>query len=228
MNIKNYREKELTYYTILLIIIIFISTDILPIEELLKNDNTSFTNIKVINISIVAYIIYVISYILDSLIPSHYKNILVFISSTIPGETAFTYLLNNNDIRMSKNDLLKQYKKIYEEIQTVENPKKFQNSSWYKIYKKYQSFPMIESSHRDYLLSRDLYIITLIITSLYIFFSCLHIELIKRSPSCYIALISLTIIMNISTRIKSRRFVSNVIALDINTPSSSRVTWLNK
>ena len=37
MNIKNYREKELTYYTILLIIIIFISTDILPIEELLKN-----------------------------------------------------------------------------------------------------------------------------------------------------------------------------------------------
>lgn len=91
--------------------------------------------------------------VLQGLIPSKIKEILIFWKkkNRLPGCQAFTKYMKE-DNRINKKILIEKYGKL---------PKKEekQNKLWYSIYRKI-SDKGIDKTHKDYLLSRELTIVT--------------------------------------------------------------------
>jgi hypothetical protein len=73
---------------------------------------------------------------------------------------------------------------------------------------------MIITSQRDYLLTRDIYISTISIIVLYLFFSRV-INSINFEWSILIYFLVMICVTNIVTRIKVKKFVLNVLALSV-------------
>ena len=90
----------------------------------------------------------------------------------------------------------------------------YENDQWYKIYTKYKNSSMILSSHRDYLLCRDIYFATLIMILLYGFTTML-LKNISFSWQLIVFEVVLMFFINIATRQRANRFVDNVITLDL-------------
>ncbi|TDW13225.1 hypothetical protein EDD63_14319 [Breznakia blatticola] len=163
MNIKDYREKELKMF-VLACILLFVSLT----QSFLLNDVVVLeVFIKILNTSIISSSIYLMSFVADSLLTSQFKENLIYIFGlyTKPGSEIFTKIEeNNNDNRISTKKALKYYKKIYEDMPNADkNKKDYQNSCWYSIYSNYRNVKMIEISHRDFLLCRDIFCMTFIL-----------------------------------------------------------------
>ena len=134
----------------------------------------------------------------------------------LPGEYIFTEIKKKNkDIRFTTDMALQKYSHIYSEIpENLNERKKYENSQWYKIYNLYREIPMVFMSNRNYLLMRDMYVSTLVIVVLY-FISCFFFRWLTYEKLYIIYLLGILIITNVATHIKAKRFVYNVIALDI-------------
>lgn len=89
----------------------------------------------------------------------------------------------------------------------------YQNAKWYKIYSKNRDVAMIYSSNRDYLLCRDMFISTISLLFWYILSSVVGFF---EFNIIYLLFLFVMLFVNLlTTHIKARRFVYNVISYDL-------------
>lgn len=88
--------------------------------------------------------------LLNSLIPSKAKAVLVFwrARDVLPGHRAFTAFLDG-DPRVDRAAIEK-------DLGTLPTNPKEQNAAWYKLLKKHEYDPRVEEAHQQFLLFRDL------------------------------------------------------------------------
>lgn len=224
-DLKDYRKKDLGWYTFgnIIIMTLFgnssISNSLLYIFNSAKNTNTfDYSGIisvltNTVVLTIFSSFIFMLVFILDSVIPSSFKEKLVFIFADRPMRTIFTTIRSTDqDDRFSQKQVQEQYAEIYKKIDTNEDIK--QSAYWYNIYHKYRNESIIYNSNRDYFLSRDLFIQSIIVLIIYIILLLLNILNFSQIYISYIIL--LIILTNISSRNKSKKVAYNVIAYDIN------------
>lgn len=227
-NLKDYRNKELKYYAIInSLILILLSVDFLSVlriggyeAEILKNANTIWISLamKFISVGLFSVLPYVFVFLMDSLISSEMKyRICYFPFGKKPGYTIFSQQREKNvDDRFTKEQMLRKYRAIYQKIDKIrrKNEKElFENSSWYQIYEKYREDSMIFNANRDYLLCRDLCVMSYSVSALYFLLCLLGLTALKISLVAFLFLeICATGIM---FRIKGKRLALNVLTLDI-------------
>jgi len=173
--------------------------------------------VSLLGTTILTSIIYIFTILVDSVIDDKIKNKLVnLFFMKLPGEYIFTEIRNmNRDIRFTKEMALKKYSHIYSEMpENLQKRRSYENSQWYKIYNQYRENSLIFMSHRNYLLMRDMNISTLVILALYLM-ACFFFKWISYENTYVIYLFIILIITNVATHIKAKRFVYNVMALDI-------------
>lgn len=169
-NLKNYKNKELQYfiYTNLLIITLF-ST---------KISHKFFINNYDFILSLFTFlanmgIVYTYSNILDSILPTNIKNILVFGKTTkIPGNKAITKVFNKNysDPRVSTTKLRDFYQDTWNEIvQKKHHNELYQNKKWYNLYISVRNESIIFFSNSNYLLARDISVLSILFVIFYPF-----------------------------------------------------------
>lgn len=145
-NIKNYKQYLWTFIVINFCIYLCIAL----------GKNINFNNLNetyksfIVKDSIIAAISALVTFILNGLLSSNMKYILVFwkFKNPLPGCRVFTELINK-DCRIDKAVLIEKYGSLPTEAEE-------QNKLWYKIYKTNEFDPMIFDSQRNFLISRDL------------------------------------------------------------------------
>lgn len=213
-NIKEYREKEQKMYIIANIFVLILFSNISDVVSF--QDERFDILIKLFDTALLSSIIYIFSFLTDSLFSSGLKMKLLYLTGHLPGETIFSKLKNRNrDLRFSTGQLFEKYKEIYDSLPTDKKKKyQYENEHWYGIYNKHRDVSMIFVSNKDYLLCRDLYISTIIIFVCYAI-SCSLIHVFEWNLGCIIYLIFMLLVTNISAHIKGRRFAINVLAYDL-------------
>jgi hypothetical protein len=213
-NLKNYRNKELTYYIIANIAVLFLLSDFFHLFQ--SEDNIHITEIisNFLNISIIFSIIYIFTFIADSLFSSELK--MWLIGGHSPGEKIFSKIQKGTfDKRFNCEEAQKIYSDIYELLPKEKKDKfVYENAEWYKIYNKYRDVKMIMISNRDFLLCRDIYFSTIVNIIIYLCLTFIFKAIVFDWR--YIGyLFVMLILSNLGTRNKGNRFVSNVITFDI-------------
>lgn len=165
----------------------------------------TFENINVKNgcfITLVPLLVFIMSHLLNA----NQKAILVFwkINNPLPGSRAFTEI-GPKDPRVDMNLLISNIKEIpYDPIE--------QNRTWYKLYKQVSDSTAVSSSHKNFLLARDLTAISF----LFILFTPWSILLVNHNVKmvlCYILIWLLHYLILRKVAINNgERFVSNVLA----------------
>ena len=108
----------------------------------------------------------------------------------------------------------KKYKNIYTQIEN--KPKGFdQTPLWYSIYNQHRDNHIVFGSNKDYLLLRDMHAQTIMLLVVYIILWSVT-GFFNFSAEFLIYLFILIIILNISTRVKGKRMVYNVLSVDVN------------
>ncbi|MEG1301005.1 MAG: hypothetical protein RSC93_09900 [Erysipelotrichaceae bacterium] len=213
MNIKDYREKELKMYVIGCILLFISLTQNFMIYDIKLAEIV----IKILNTSIISSSIYLISFVADSLFSNQFKEKLVYIFGICkkPGSEVFTSILKkNNDNRISTLKAQNYYKDIYQKMPIEAKQKQnYQNNCWYTIYSNYRNVKMIEISHRDFLLCRDIYCMNYIMIVFYVFGWLTEVLEFNKYFLFFLGL--MIFCTNIACRIKAKRFVWNVIAYDL-------------
>lgn len=228
-DLKDYRENELKYYAIANVVIIILSTG-------LYSDILGFVSGKVSGMSetildfvvkvlgeligagIAASIAYVYVFVLDSIIPGKMKNKICYLFfGKKPGHTIFTSIKNERvkDERFPKDDVVSKYSEVYKKLETAGNKDKeiIENKAWYEIYRKYKKDGMVFHANRDYLLCRDLCIMTLSLAVLYAV-ACAVLS-IAISWKLLVFLLVEFIAIDLAFWARGRTLVYNVIAKDM-------------
>lgn len=156
---------------------------------------------------LIAAIVPLVSLILNSLIPSGWKAILVFwrFRNPLPGCRVFSHLAKSDpriDLAALKNSI---------DGNLPRSPQK-QNSLWYKIYLKHADKPAVANSHRVFLLTRDLATLAFLMlgglgTSAFV--------LVSNRENAWIftaTLAGIYILLSIAARNNGNRFALNAIA----------------
>lgn len=214
---KNYRKIELKDYILLnILIIILFSGWIDKINDMIINSNIDY--LSLIKEIVSLPFIYVIIFIADTIIPSTVKEKIVFLFDDAPGSRIFTKIKNGKlDNRISVHGAQKKYDKeirILDKITDKNERAKESNSIWYSIYLKFKKEEQVTNSQTDYLLLRDMCSHTICILAMYCVLSLSFHETITWN--IVLIIIAEYIIIMLAARIKANRFVSTVIALDIN------------
>ena len=111
-NIKDYRNKELTWYIIANILILFCMLSGFNLNITSEVSSTAEIVNKVLGISVFSGIIYVFVFILDSIFDSTTKKYIVNLKFKLPGQVVFSNLKNKKykDIRFTLEDVENKYK----------------------------------------------------------------------------------------------------------------------
>ncbi len=215
---KDYRDKELKYLMIILILLFVVLCT--PIKELNITDIELHKSLTTIFSSIVVSSILSLStFICDCLISTNTKNKLVglfFIPKA--GETIFSRInkYSVKDDRFLNSEAKAKYEEIISNIpQNKKERYEYENSNWYKIYKKYQEKGQVSQSQKDYLTCRDLFIETILFLVLYFLSLIFYSEFVVFSSKYLLIIILIAVFTNVSTHVKMHRFVNTVIALDV-------------
>lgn len=215
-DIKDYRNNELKNYVIGNILLVLYFSGIF--DNLFTSDINSNLNIwkTLIESALVSSIIYIYVFLLDSLIPGDIKQkVAYFHIGKLPGYTIFTKMKQNNkDDRFTHADIVKKYASIYSNMPVGKKEKgKYENAQWYKIYNNYKNESKILIANRDFLLCRDLTIITIMLMIIY--FILIVLKIIVFSKNVVAVMFIELIVSNISMRCKATRLAYNVISEDI-------------
>jgi len=213
-SIKDYRNKELLCYIVANVVTILLILKIIRFDNFGDFSFAQFLNI--ISTALVTSCISVFVFLFDSLIYGRHKDKIVDLWRKRYGEVVFSKIKNGvNDIRFTKEQVLRKYKKIYDNYPSKKSERfSYENSNWYSLYSKYKKIEMIYNSHRDYLLCRDINVSTYFILIIYVILS-LFVDSIDFSWKCIFIELALLIITNIAARQKAKSFVYNVIAYDL-------------
>lgn len=212
---KDYREKELRMYILACLLFLICLTKGYSLQMATGEKIVAIS--AVIDTTLTSSCTYMFVYILDSIFSSETKDKLVSLFGWIkkPAYTVFSDIESGKvDDRFSKSDAIKRYKNIYANMPDDKNDVDiYQNSNWYKIYSKYRDVDMIYFSNRDYLLCRDMFIST--ISLLFLYVASIVIKLFKFNTIYVVFLLAMLIVNLLTTHIKAKRFVYNVIAYDL-------------
>ena len=215
-NLKEYRDNELKWFLAANILLMLISSNIIFGRD--NNELTSWIeNLgKIIDIAIFSVTSYVFTFVLDSIIPSRIKTLLLFLWKKQPSCTIFTQIQKKcEDDRFTAADAPKQYHAIYLKLQQEDKPFSDQTPLWYRIYNKHRDNAIVFGSNKDYLLLRDLYAQTIVLLIVYIMLLLLT-GIVVFSRSYFVYLLIAIAALNIAARNQGRRMVYNVLAVDIN------------
>lgn len=217
MDIKDYRNKELTAY------VLGISLVILYIEGIWSFNDLNLEMVQlssmIMELILSTSVMAIFVMIADSVIDNKGKEKIVFWQKSMPGTTVFTDIMNKKikDERFTREAVHDQYSEIYKSLDSISSEKERknqENAAWYIIYKKHKTEKMIEISNRDYLLCRDLTSINIIMMIVYLVLSiALQMFEVKYKVIAFLCL--MYFILMIASRLKARRFVLNVIAADV-------------
>lgn len=217
-NIKDYREKELKTFVLGNILLFLVITGVInDIASLIGEDNLWKAIAELFESSILSSIVYIFVFVFDSIVQGKLKDRIIWPIKGLPGNRIFLDIAQKDkDERITKEMAQNVYKDIYEEIKATKDKKKvakMQNGSWYRIYQKYENQAQVYISQRDYLLFRDMTIMTLWIGVIHFLLSwflkrSVPIELIKM-------LVAEFLLLWIAARVKGERFTYNVIAKDV-------------
>lgn len=216
-DVKDYRNAELKSYVIGNILIILIASGLLDYMIIFTEETTSLGVIStVITSAIFSSVLYNYIFLVDALMPSNWKDKLIWCGSGMPGETIFTTIKEKNeDKRFTSKHAMDVYKEVYQKIsETNEKERKaIENSEWYGIYKKNEDHVQISTSQRDFLLCRDMTAITIIIAIGYVLFQSCREQYFSWRLFLFFG-IELVVSWG-AAKIKGKRFAYNVIAVDI-------------
>lgn len=175
-------------------------------DEIHLNNSSNFISAIINQKSFLVLLFPIVTLIINGIIPSQMKAILVFwkIKDPLPGSIAFTRLALNDprinlDVIKNKHSFL------------PTDPKE-QNQLWYKLYKTHEEKITIKDSQRNYLFTRDLTAFIFLLIPI-----CIVVNIIVGSSfnNILFLLIAMSfeyIILVISTRNYGYRFVCNVLA----------------
>ena len=212
---KDYREKELKMYILACVLLLICLTKGYSMK--METGEKIVAISAVIDTTLASSCIYMFVYILDALFSSGIKDKLVSLFGLIkkPAYTVFSNIQKNDmDGRFLKTEAIKQYQDIYANM--PEDKKAagiYQNANWYKIYSKHRDVAMIYSSNRDYLLCREMFISTISLSVLYMI--SIITKLFEFNAFYILFLATMLLVNLLTTHIKARRFVYNVIAYDL-------------
>lgn len=204
--INKNRKYLITYLFVNILLFIFFSNnEFFPS----KNINDYFTYFKS-PVYYFSFLLILITIVLEGFFSSNIKYILIFfkIKNPLPGCRAFTKIAHF-DPRIDYTELKTKYGIL------PQNPVE-QNNEWYKLYKIYQNKNIVLNSHKNFLLVRDLYSISIL---LIIFLPIIYIFIVGNVNYFYYHLIILSImafLLNISARNYANRFVANVLTEYLN------------
>lgn len=216
IDIKDYRNNELKNYVIGNILLVLYFSGMF--DKIFSQDINSNLNIWgiVIESALISSIIYIYVFLLDSMIPGDIKQkIAYFHIGKLPGYTIFTKVKEGEkDDRFTQADVMKKYSQIYTNMPVNKKEReKYENAQWYKMYKDCRNENKILIANRDFLLCRDITIITMMLLILY--FILTSLKIIVFSKIIAIIIVVELIVSNISMRGKARRLAYNVISEDI-------------
>ncbi|MBR1444115.1 MAG: hypothetical protein IJ583_11370 [Firmicutes bacterium] len=215
-SLKDYRNNELKWFLLANILLMLISSNVFSLS-LDDNELKIVEKIgTIVSVVFFSAIIYVYTFIFDSVMPSNIKVHLVFLFCKKPSDTIFTQILRKcNDDRFTVEDAKKQYKEIYDQIDKNSKLKENQTALWYEIYNRHRDNSIVYGSNRDYLLLRDLHSQTVTLVPIYIILA-LMTGIITVSIEYLIYLFCMIIILNIGARVQGKRVIYNVLAVDLN------------
>ena len=215
-NIKNYREKELNNYVIGNILLIFYFSK--SFSSIFYQENVSFSLLfkAFVESGFVISIIYIYVFLFDSMIPSDIKIKIAYLHlGKLPGFIIFTKMKESvRDIRFTKEDAMDKYKNIYDNMpKDQKNKERYENIEWYKIYSSYKKEEKIRISNREFLLCRDINLMTISLLIMYALF--VGLKALEFSKIIIAILIMEFIVSNIAMRANANRLAYNVISEDI-------------
>lgn len=213
--LKSYRDNEIKWYifTYLLIAVGVYGTNFF--QSPISTDACKFGDLVIT--ATFSGAICTLAFVMDSLFSSKLKETLVFFGKMkVPGASVFSRIKNGKlkDNRFTNAEASQKYRVVIENI-PENNAENFENAQWYKLYNKCKEQGAVVSTHRDFLLCRDLYITTISIFLLSII--GMISQLIKFSWILLIYLGAMLILTNLATHNKAHRFVNTVVAIDMAT-----------
>lgn len=212
-DLKDYRNNELKWFLFANILLMIISSGAFVFGSTVDSWIAGVSSI--LNVTVFSSAIYILTFILDSVIPSHIKVFLVFLWRKQPSCTIFTDIERKfEDNRFTLDDAKKKYAYIYEKIK--EKPKEFdQTPLWYEIYNRNRDNTIVFGSNRGYLLLRDMHAQTIMLTLVYIALWYM-IDNVAFSWEYIFYLIAITFLLNIGARVQGKRLMYHVLSVDIN------------
>lgn len=217
---KEYRKNELKNYVIGNILVIILFSGVMDlIYAHFGNDIDVLKNVVSILLgsALLSSVLYIYVYILDSMVPSKFKDAFVYFLSGRPGDTIFEIILRPGvDARFTSDEAKEKYKDFYVELNQLTNEKKkrLQNSKWYRIYQSVEADETVRLSQQDFLLNRDMCIISIIMLFLYVVLT-LFCSVFSVKMTVVVWIVIEIIVTKFAAMSKAKRFALNVITKDI-------------
>lgn len=214
-DIKDYREKELKNYVVGNILLILLLTG--KLQEVIAWGSENSFDIwgTIIESVVLSSIIYIYVFIIDSFISGETKYKICYLGiGKKPGYTIFSNMRKRlEDDRFTMEDVLNKYKHIYDNMPEKDTGE-YENTNWYSLYESCKNDSKILVSNRDFLLSRDLNIMTIWLFVLYVI-ATIGLKSLTFSWDVVIVLVVEFFFTNIAMRVKGKRMAYNVISIDI-------------
>ena len=223
-DLKDYREKELKNYVIGNILIALLLTNML--EQVIGMEaNTTFEACKaLIGSAVISSVLSIYVFITNSILPGDTKFAICYLGITkMPGFTIFADAQENNwkhrkalDGRYTAEEVKAKYAQVYANLENekdADKRKELQNTYWFKIYRKHQTEPAIYTANRDFLLCRDICIMTLWLLLAYLGTCMLSVlPFSHKLVKFFLIEFALTVL---AVHGKGGRLARNVLAADI-------------
>jgi hypothetical protein len=159
-------------------------------------------------------IVYIYGFLMDSLIAGDVKfKIAYLIWGKMPSYKIYDWIITKHDCRFTIEMAKSKYSDIYKNLE-VSNNGEFQSAEWNKLYRKYQNRNQVYTANRDFLLCRDIFIMSLMIMIIYIVLSK-GLKMMDVCSDYMIFILAELILSNIAMRSKGKRLAFNVIAEDL-------------
>lgn len=238
-NVKDYRKDELKYYVIgnIFLVILFlgnfsgVSDSKFNFNSCPQNNELLITVISwLLKTGFVVSIGYVFIYLVDAAFSESFKkklcNRLTKRSKLYYGKIFLDVKEDNfKDKRFTLDQARKKYNNEYTILETLttDEKKKVSNSFWYRIFFNHINEPTVFITYRDYLLCRDLVVLTILLLPMYLlciflFYWLTKQDCCKLSFTLFMSLLCWVFELVLSKkalRAKQKRLAYNVIAVDI-------------
>ncbi len=211
---KDYRNSEMKWLAIFYTALtLYYSTNIINIINSYTEGEFSFWA-KVFESVFATSIIPLFVHIADSCISSKTKNWLLGSCILKPyGNTVFSDIASEKfkDERIDCKTAKEHFSSIIKNAPKDPKEKcKYENEQWYKLYSSLEENAAVKQTQKDWLAFRDLYCESIVFTLTYLI-SILLFDSISFSLELLLILLTITIVFNICSHIKMKRFVYTVI-----------------
>jgi len=214
MDIKNYQDKELKAYNLALFLIILCLILNVQFTNLEEDFSFVYAIISILGTGVSS----IFTLVSQSILSSNMKQFIVrFPCYYSSGAYQIKKIKNNifEDSRLDKQKIKNLHNVIDEGMRRSLNP------IWYDLYYKVKDNSIIKNSHREFLITRDCCISTLMAL---LFYTVIFLALPNLSFQLPVVgtLSMLCVITNFGAKVKERQFAKNVIVIYIKNENTRR------